>query len=71
MIRAPMSGRVIKIAVNPGDEVEQGEVVAILEAMKMEHSLTAGVSAPVKDVAVAEGDQVEEGQLLVSLAVDD
>ncbi|MGI9374003.1 MAG: acetyl/propionyl/methylcrotonyl-CoA carboxylase subunit alpha [Hyphomicrobiales bacterium] len=71
IIRAPMSGRVIKLNAKPGDEVEQGEVVAILEAMKMEHSLVAGVSAPVKEVAVAEGDQVEEGQLLVSLAVDD
>lgn len=71
IIRAPMSGRVIKLNVKPGDMVEQGAVIAILEAMKMEHALTAGMDAPIGQVLAKEGAQVEEGQILVTLDVDE
>lgn len=71
IIRAPMSGRVIKLNAKPGAEVEQGETIIILEAMKMEHALTAGVAAPVDQINVKEGDQVEEGQVLVTFSVDE
>ncbi|MGI9482427.1 MAG: acetyl-CoA carboxylase biotin carboxylase subunit [Hyphomicrobiales bacterium] len=71
IIRAPMSGRVIKVNVATGDSADQGDTVLILEAMKMEHALTAGVSAPVDQVNVKEGDQVEEGQVLVTFSVEE
>jgi 3-methylcrotonyl-CoA carboxylase alpha subunit len=71
IIRAPMSGRIIKLNVKTGDLVKQGATIAILEAMKMEHALTAGMDAPVGQVLAEEGAQVEEGQILVTLDVDD
>ena len=67
LIRAPMSGRLIKLAVRTGDQVQPGQQVAILEAMKMEHALSAGLNGKVIEIGAKEGDQVEEGQLLVML----
>ncbi|MEM8690194.1 MAG: acetyl/propionyl/methylcrotonyl-CoA carboxylase subunit alpha [Pseudomonadota bacterium] len=67
LIRAPMSGRIIGLQVREGQKIAAGAPVAILEAMKMEHTLTAGLRAVVKEVNAAEGDQVEEGQVLVVL----
>lgn len=67
LIRAPMSGRLIKLSVQVGDKVSAGDPVAILEAMKMEHALSAGFDARVVQVGAAVDDQVSEGQLLVAL----
>lgn len=67
MIRAPMSGRLIKLSARVGDRVHVGEQVAILEAMKMEHALSAGLQGKVIEIGAREGDQVDEGQLLVML----
>ena len=58
---APMPGKVIKLAVAEGAEVEAGDVLVVLEAMKMEHELTAPAAGTVADLRVAEGDQVEAG----------
>ena len=61
---APMPGRVIRLAVTEGAAVEAGSVVAVLEAMKMEHELLAPAAGTVAAVHVAEGDQVEAGAAL-------
>lgn len=66
-IVAPMPGKVVNVLVKPGDRVEAGDVVLILEAMKMENELCAISQGTVKDVLVKKGDQAERGQLLVSL----
>jgi geranyl-CoA carboxylase alpha subunit len=66
IIRAPMSGRIIQLNVKVGQQVVQGETVVILEAMKMEHALKAGLDAVVKEIGAKKGDQVEEGQMLIS-----
>ncbi len=58
---APMPGKVIKLAVEAGATVEVGEVLMVLEAMKMEHELTAPAAGTVSELRVAEGDQVEAG----------
>ena len=58
---APMPGKVIKLAVAEGAEVEAGDVLVVLEAMKMEHELTAPSAGTVAELRVAEGDQVESG----------
>lgn len=58
---APMPGKVIKLAVSEGSEVEAGDVLVVLEAMKMEHELTAPAAGTVGELRVAEGDQVESG----------
>ncbi len=61
---APVPGRVTVVAVAPGDEVAAGDVVAVIEAMKMEHRIVAHEAGTVVEVRVREGDGVEHGELL-------
>ncbi len=70
-ITAPMPGRVLAVFVKPGDKVEAGARLLVLEAMKMENRMTAPVSGTVTNVGVAEGDQVSEGTLLVEIESED
>ena len=65
-----MPGSVVRVAVAPGDRVEAGQVLVVLEAMKMEHAVAAGGPGTVAEVAVAEGDQVETGRVLVVVESD-
>ncbi|HEX2387474.1 MAG TPA: biotin carboxylase N-terminal domain-containing protein [Solirubrobacterales bacterium] len=65
---APMPGKVIRLAVAAGAEVEAGALVAVLEAMKMEHELLAPAAGTVAELLVAEGDQVDAGAALVVIA---
>ncbi len=58
---APMPGKVIRLAVAEGATVEPGDVIIVLEAMKMEHELTAPGAGTVSSLVVSEGDQVEAG----------
>ena len=64
-LEAPMPGRVIDVAPQVGDEVEKGEVLVVMEAMKMEHGLRAPHSGTVVSVLSAPGEQVDGGQVLV------
>ena len=61
---------VLEIKVAPGDTVERGQVVVLLEAMKMEHPLKAEVQGTVSQIQVAVGDQVKVRQLLISIESD-
>jgi 3-methylcrotonyl-CoA carboxylase alpha subunit len=60
-LRAPMPGKIIDVRVKDGETVSRGQPVIVLEAMKMEHTLTAPDDGTVKRVKYAVGDQVEEG----------
>ena len=62
---APMPGGVVRVAVAVGDTVEAGQLLVVLEAMKMEHTVHATASGTVSEVDVFEGDQVEAGRTLV------
>jgi biotin carboxyl carrier protein len=62
-----MPGRVIRVLVQEGDSVHQGQVLAILEAMKMENELTAPADGVVKEVLVSPGVNVELGQPLIEI----
>ena len=66
-IGASIPGVVTKILVEPGDEVEENQLVAIIEAMKMETNVTANVAGTVQSIVVKEGDSVESGELLIRL----
>lgn len=68
-LTAPMPGRVVKILVTAGEQVEQGAPAVIVEAMKMENELHAPATGEVTRVEVAEGDTVDAGQILVQIAV--
>jgi 3-methylcrotonyl-CoA carboxylase alpha subunit len=62
---APMPGKVVKVNVKDGQAVKQGEVLIVLEAMKMEQTTTSPVDGVVKQVLVSEGEQVTSGQILI------
>jgi biotin carboxyl carrier protein len=66
-IAAIMPGRVTRVLVQEGDSVRQGQVLAILEAMKMENELTAPAGGVVKQVLVSPGSNVEMGQPLIEI----
>ncbi|WOH51267.1 acetyl-CoA carboxylase biotin carboxylase subunit [Bradyrhizobium sp. sBnM-33] len=67
-VRATMNGRVVAVLVTPGEQVAVGQPVMTLEAMKMEHVHTAGVSGTVSAIDVAEGEQVTTGRIVVEIA---
>jgi 3-methylcrotonyl-CoA carboxylase alpha subunit len=67
-IIAPMPGRVLAIDVAPGQRVEAGDRLLVLEAMKMEHRITARSPGTIDAVHIATGDQVADGMLLVEIA---
>jgi acetyl-CoA carboxylase biotin carboxyl carrier protein len=66
-VAAPLTGTVWKIQVKAGDTVEEGQVLVILESMKMEMPVEAPEAGKVGAVNVSEGQAVEEGDVLVSL----
>jgi acetyl-CoA/propionyl-CoA carboxylase biotin carboxyl carrier protein len=65
VIVAPMQGTILRVAVEEGQRVEAGQMVCILEAMKMENHIAAGREGTVAKVAVSKGDAVDLGQPLV------
>ncbi|MGK0374509.1 MAG: geranyl-CoA carboxylase alpha subunit [Arenicella sp.] len=67
-VRASMDGAIVEIAVASGDLVKAGDVVAILEAMKMAHQLKAGVDGVVDQLSVEVGQQVKARQIIVTIS---
>ena len=65
VVKAIMPGKIVRVVVGEGDEVREGQVVAILEAMKMENELSAPVAGSVKQVLVNPGATVEQNQALI------
>ena len=66
-ISSPMPGKVVKVLVNEGDIVNEGDTTIIIAAMKMESEYKAPVNGMVKKVNVAEGDTIEGNQVLIEL----
>ncbi|MGL4318413.1 MAG: acetyl/propionyl/methylcrotonyl-CoA carboxylase subunit alpha [Pseudomonas sp.] len=66
-LTAPMNGSIVRVLVEPGQVVEAGTALVVLEAMKMEHSIRAPHAGTVKALYCAEGDMVSEGAALVEL----
>ena len=66
--RSPVSGIVVRIAAQVGQTLQVGDVLLILEAMKMETSVTAPVAGKVAAIKVNQGDSVQSGQVVVEFA---
>ena len=68
-LTAPMPGKVVSFAVKAGDKVKAGQALAVMEAMKMEHTMAAPADGEVLELLYAPGDQVNEGAELLKLKV--
>jgi oxaloacetate decarboxylase (Na+ extruding) subunit alpha len=67
LVAAPLAGNIIKVFVNVGDEVEEGEVLLLLEAMKMETQISAPCAGIIGSVEVKSGDSILVGKTLLSI----
>ncbi len=70
-IHAPMPGIILEVNVSEGKEVKKGDFLCVLEAMKMENTLTAPRDGIVKSITVAKGETVEKGKLLIEFEKND
>ncbi len=66
-ILSPLPGNILKVMVKAGDRVEKGQIVAIMEAMKMENEIESPLAGVVSRVAVHEGDTILENALIMSI----
>lgn len=66
-ISSPMPGKVVKILVNEGQDIQKGETAIVIAAMKMESEYKAPMDGVVKKISVAEGDTIEGNQILIEL----
>lgn len=67
-VKSPMPGNILKINVSQGQHVEEGDVIMILEAMKMENEIVATKSGTIAQIAVSKGAVVETGTVLAVIA---
>jgi len=67
-INAPMPGTILSVKVKPGDSVKSDDVIAVLEAMKMENEIFAGADGTIASVNVSAGDAVNTGDLIASIS---
>lgn len=66
-VKAPMPGTILKVNVKNGDIVKKGDVLFVLEAMKMENEIKSTIEGNVVSVGVAQGDSVNTGDMLVEI----
>jgi geranyl-CoA carboxylase alpha subunit len=70
-IHSAMNGLVVEVLVSEGQQVEAGQTLLVLESMKMQHQIAAGVTGTVTSVMVSAGEQVKPSQLLVQLSAEE
>ena len=66
-LKAPMDGAIVEVLVSEGTAVSKGQLLVVLEAMKMEHPLKAGIDGVIKRLQVSQGDQVKNRQILLEV----
>jgi biotin carboxyl carrier protein len=69
-IRAPLQSHIVQCLVQPGDFVTAGQLLMVLEAMKMEHEMTAPVDGEIRVLHFSEGEAVGENDVLVTIKPD-
>ncbi|MCC5980245.1 MAG: acetyl/propionyl/methylcrotonyl-CoA carboxylase subunit alpha [Oceanicaulis sp.] len=71
VVKAPMPGKILSLTVKPGDAVEKGQTLAVMEAMKMEMALSAPRDGVIEAINVSAGQQANEGDVLIALAAQE
>ncbi len=66
-VRAPMTGTIIEVRFGPGDTIDEGDVLLVVEAMKMNNEIKAPASGEITEVGTSSGDRVSAGDVLVSI----
>ena len=66
-VTAPMPGKILSVKANPGQSVKKGEVILLLEAMKMENEVVAPQDGTIASINVNSGDMVEAGKVLATM----
>lgn len=67
-VEAPMPGNIVNVAVKVGDQVKKGQLLVVLEAMKMENEIVAARDGQIVSVKVSKGDAVNPGDVLVQIS---
>ena len=67
-VAAPMTGKIVKVKVKKGEQVKTGQVLCVIEAMKMENEISAPRAGTIREVNVADGSPVNEGETLFVIA---
>jgi methylmalonyl-CoA carboxyltransferase 1.3S subunit len=62
--RSPIAGIVVRIAAQPGQRIQPGDILIVLEAMKMETNITAPMAGKLSEIRVKQGDSVQSGQVV-------
>ena len=65
-VKSPMTGKIVGVFVKPGNEVKRGQLLVVLEAMKMENQIKSHANGRIKEANVSEGQSVNAGELLIS-----
>lgn len=66
-VKSPLPGVIVKLNVNVGDEVTKGQQVAVLEAMKMENTISAPIAGKIASISVNQGDSILEGVVILNI----
>ncbi len=67
LVKAPLPGTIIKLMFKVGDEVKVGDILLIMEAMKMENNIQAEAGGKIKSIMVSEGETVLQGDILIEI----
>ena len=64
VVEVPLTGKIISVNVKPGEEVKEGDILCLLESMKMENPILAPVGGKISEVGIASGQVVQAGDLV-------
>ena len=65
-VKSPMTGKIVGVFVKPGNEVKRGQLLVVLEAMKMENQIKSHANGRIREINVCEGQSVDTGEILIT-----